>query len=207
MAEEPKVDEDTGKPVSPETPPESKSDKPDTISSVSDIAAPHSIVYDGFDPAIHAVDAEGNPKKKPNGEYAKKRGRKSSGTVDSALPSKRANTTGNAPLTGSNGHQPGLTSDAAARQFTNAFIGGGVMIFGAEWEPEDAAEPKELKAALQDYFDSDGVPDIPAWFGVAIAFGGYSVKRLTKPTIADKLALWVIKLKRFFGRGAVESGV
>lgn len=167
-----------------------------TISSVSDLSETHAVVYEGFDPTVHAVDAEGNPKKKPDGTYAKKRGRKpgtttASGAAGSALPPKRAPMSANAPSTVS----AGLSSEAAARQFTNAFISGGVMIFGADWEPEDKSEPQELKKALQDYFDADGVPNIPPWFGVALAFGAYSAKRLTKPTILEKVGQFFHKIK------------
>lgn len=174
-----------------------------TISSISDLSETHAVVYEGFDPAIHAVDADGNPKKKPDGTYAKKRGRKpgtmtASAAAGSALPPKLAPTSANVPLTAS----AGLSSEAAARQFTNAFISGGVMIFGADWEPEDKSEPQELKNALKDYFDADGVPNIPPWFGVALAFGTYSAKRLTKPTIMEKIGAIFHKV-----RNSLKGGV
>ena len=166
----------------------------ETLASLAEV---HEDTHDGFDPTIHAVDAEGKPLKRADGTYAKKRGRKAgSSPAGSALPSPNAPANANAPLT------PGaiLTSEMAAKQIVNAGLNGAVMVFGEDWEPESIAEAKALVFSLRDYFDIRGVPKFPAELGLLIAVGAYALPRLRKEKTRTKIQTWKDNVILFFAK-------
>ena len=166
----------------------------ETLASLAEV---HEETHDGFDPTIHAVDAEGKPLKRADGTYAKKRGRKAgSSPAGSALPSPNAPASMNAPST--NGVI--LTSEQVAKQIVNAGLNGAVMIFGDDWEPENISEAKALVFSLRDYFDIRGVPKFPAELGLLIAVGAYALPRLRKEKTRTKIQTWKDNVILFFAK-------
>ena len=159
------------------------------------IADVHAISHEGFDAGIHAVDAAGNPIKKADGTFAKKRGRKADlKNAGSALPNPNAPAMTNAPSIRSDV----LTSEQASKQLVNMFLNGAVMVFGPEWEPENISEAKGLVYSLKDYFDIRGVPKFPPELGLVIAFGAYALPRLKKEKTQSKLKGWKDSIVLFF---------
>lgn len=183
--------------------------------TLDNLTGDHAALLEGFDPAIHAVDAEGNPKKKGDGSFAKKRGRKAGQTtttprpsvpVSSALPPKNAPAPGPAGSTVEGAALPGqepdkISNEAAAKMASNLVFNAGVMVFGRELgAPANKDEANGMKIAFKDYFDARGTPDIPPEIGLLIAVGGYALPRLQHETMADKVAKWAKGLKRMFGK-------
>lgn len=159
------------------------------------IASPHEAAHEDFDAAIHAIDAAGNPVKKADGTFAKKRGRKADSKVaGSALPNPNAPAVANVPSIRSDV----LTSEQAAKQIVNMFLNGAVMVFGEDWQPENVSEAKGLVFSLRDYFDIRGVPKFPPEMGLLIAFGAYALPRLQKEKTRSKIDGWKDKIKLFF---------
>ena len=115
-----------------------------------------------FDPAIHAVNNEGEPVKTRSGNYRRKRKTSS---------------------------QEISTSRKAAEYSALAFFQLGMVIFGDEWLPEEKTNEKELiVGAFDDYYIEVEVKDVPPWLGLVIALTGYSTKRFTKPKTKTKLS-------------------
>lgn len=173
-----------------------------TIPSIDEVLAPHDDVLAGFDPAIHAVDADGQPKRKAGGGFALKRGRKAGSTSSaaaSALPPKNAATKGNAPSTSSAGPSDQISSEEMARQSANMCINAAVMLLGDEWEPKDKAEAEGVKIAFKNYYDVAGVPNFPPWFGLVMALGAYSLPRIHKPTTKERITALVMKVRGWIG--------
>ena len=176
----------------------------DTISSVTELAKPHAVDYEGFDPAIHATNPDGTPKRRirhgvETGAFAKKRGRKGgtmtpSGSADCVLPPKPANTNTNAHSTTSTGDV--ISADEMGRQCANWFINGAVVLLGEDWQPDDKQEGTALKASFVNYFDAAGVPQISPLWGLVLAIGAYSLKRVAMPTFAERVSGAWDKLKR-----------
>lgn len=168
-----------------------------TISSIGDITKPQVAALADFDPAIHAVGPDGEPKKKPNGEYAQKRGRKpGSRAAASVLPPRDAPTTANAGSTDS----PPISSDEAARQFCNLGINLAVLTLGDDWAPVDRAEATGLQAAFKNYFDATGPVELPAWAGLAMAVGAYSLTRIGRPTTRERAVGLYMRAKSTIAR-------
>jgi hypothetical protein len=155
--------------------------------SLDGIAATHAQAHEGFDPDVHAVNEDGTPKKKADGSFAKKRGRKS-GAAASALPPKAVS-----PLA-SVGEPVKISADEAARQSANLVINAAVWTLGAEvGQPRDKAEAEGLKLSFKNYFEARGVPNIPPEIGLFIAVGSYIGPRLYSEvgkTKMEKLTIW-----------------
>lgn len=136
--------------------------------SVADMVARVAEAHEGFDPLVHAVNPDGTPKRKVDGSYAMKRGRKS----------------GAAPTTNNAAAQvvktePTINTDEAARQSCNMLINGAVLLFGEQWAPRDKDEANGLKTSFKNYFDARGVPNVPPEVGLAVALLAYSLPRVT----------------------------
>jgi hypothetical protein len=143
-----------------------------------------------FDPAKHAVNADGTPKKRGDGSFALKRGRKPGQTAArSSLPPKP-------------GETPPVNNDAeeAAKVAANLTINGATFIFGDEWRPVDKGEPEMLKTAYQDYFEARGVKKLPPEAGLFVALAAYALPRINKPTTRDRLGAIKVKFGGFFKR-------
>ena len=155
----------------------------DSVGSISDMVASVVESHDGFDPLLHAVNPDGTPKRKVDGSYAMKRGRKS-GVPQS--PSSAA------PAVAS---QATITPDEAARQSCNMIINGAVLMFGEQWEPRDKDEAKGLQISFKNYFEARGVPNVPPEVGLIVAVLAYSLPRITHEKTVSRFQ--TIKLRAF----------
>lgn len=130
-----------------------------------------------FDPAIHATDDAGRPKKTKTGKWSKKRGRKS--------------------RTGYSQKQAGKTSaDIEAEQAglatAQVIFTMGVAIGGEEWQPviDDSTgvnEPHQMAQAWAEYYKATGITNMPPWLTVVIACGSYAMPRLAMPKTQTRL--------------------
>ena len=152
---------------------------PDAIASAGTVADMVSGVADaqsGFDPLIHAVNPDGTPKRKVDGSYALKRGRKMGAAAPTSAapgqPAEPAPAPGDAPAVK-------INADEAARQTCNVMINGAVMMFGEQWAPRDKDEAKGLQTSFKNYFEARGTPNVPPEVGLVFAVLAYSLPRLT----------------------------
>lgn len=167
--------------------------------SLSAIVSAHEGSHPGFDPAIHAVTEDGTPKRRADGSYAMKRGRKSGQT--NSLPPKTG-ATATAIKTDSetesqidNGPKR-ISPDEAARQSANLVINAAVWICGEEiGKPKDKAESEGLKISFVNYYSERGVPNIPPEVGIFLALGSYIIPRFRESEKArgliERAVIWV----------------
>jgi hypothetical protein len=138
--------------------------------------------WEGFDPKVHAVDADGNPKKKSDGSWAMKRGRKP-GSSNSAAPV----TGDNPPLSAPKARAAGtVTNKAAARAMVATGVGLMCHIVGPEWEARDQSEFDGLADSVKDYFDARGQVQMGPETMLAITLLGYAVPRTEHPNTREK---------------------
>lgn len=156
--------------------------QPQQVGSVADLVSHVAEANEGFDPLLHAVNPDGTPKRKVDGSYAMKRGRKSGAapSTSSAAPAAQEIT---------------INTDEAARQSCNMLINGAVLLFGEQFEPRDKAEAEGLKTSFKNYFDARGVPNVPPEVGLAVALLAYSLPRITHEKTVSRFGQ--IKLRLF----------
>jgi len=138
-----------------------------------------------FDPEIHAVDSNGQPKRNKDGTLSKKRGRKS----------------------GTNSTAPVDTSVAAfdleckncAVLTVQTIIILGHSIGGEEWTAEEA-EKFAMVTAWEAYYRAKGTIDLPPWIGVLIATGAYAMPRVSKPNTRTRLTALFSGVSSFLKR-------
>ena len=153
------------------------------VGSVADMVQVQSEANDGFDPLTHAVNPDGTPKRKVDGSFAMKRGRKSG-----AAP-----TTSSAPAQVE--QTPTINVDEASRQSCNMLINGAVLLFGEQWAPQDKEEAKGLQVSFKNYFEARGVPNVPPEIGLVVAVLAYSLPRLTHEKTVSRFT--VLKMRAY----------
>jgi hypothetical protein len=151
--------------------------------SIADMVANQVEANDGFDPLTHAVNPDGTPKRKVDGSYALKRGRKSGATP----------TTNSAPA--QSVQTPTINVDEASRQSCNMLINGAVLLFGEQWAPQDKEEAKGLQVSFKNYFEARGVPNVPPEIGLVVAVLAYSLPRLTHEKTVSRFT--VLKMRAY----------
>lgn len=164
------------------------------------LTSPHVFDLEGFDPAIHATNPDGSPRRKDDGTLAKKRGRRagSSDRAPYALPRADAPIGGGVPSTGGE-KTKAITPDDAAKISANMVFNLGALIFGPELAaPQSKAEADAMKVAFRDYYAASGVPDIPPSIGLALAIGLYGFGRMQHESMKPKRESWWAAIKRFF---------
>jgi len=127
-----------------------------------------------FDPAIHASNPDGTPKKTKAGKFAKRRGRKIAGSSDPVQHTER------------------LSCREAGRVSAQAVFVSGQAAFGDEWKPivdneSGVNEPENVTAAFAAYYEITGLREPPPWVMLAIVLGSYAGPRLTMPKTQSKL--------------------
>lgn len=165
--------------------------------TLSAIVSAHEGTHPGFDPAIHAVAEDGSPKRRADGSYALKRGRKSG--QSNSLPPKTGATatatkTDSESVTDSGNVK--IAPDEAARQSANLVINMAVWVCGEEiGKPQDKAEADGLKISFVNYYEARGVPNIPPELGLVAALGSYIIPRFRKSEKArgliERSVMWV----------------
>ena len=154
--------------------------------TVADMVSGVMEAHDGFDPLAHAVNPDGTPKRKVDGSYALKRGRKSG-----VLPSPNSTVSGPAQSV----QTPTINVDEASRQSCNMLINGAVLLFGEQWAPQDKEEAKGLQISFKNYFEARGVPNVPPEIGLVVAVLAYSLPRLTHEKTVSRFT--VLKMRAF----------
>jgi hypothetical protein len=165
--------------------------------SLANIIASHENSHPGFDPAIHAVTEDGTPKRRADGSYALKRGRKSG--QSNSLPPKTGATATAIKTDGETVTDSGpvkIAPDEMARQSANMVVNLAVWICGEEiGVPKDKAESDGLKMSFVNYYEARGVPNIPPELGLVIALGSYIGPRVTKSEKAkgfiERTYIWI----------------
>ena len=153
------------------------------VGTIADMVTVQAEANDGFDPLTHAVNPDGTPKRKVDGSFAMKRGRKSGAApTTSSAPAQVAQT-------------PTINCDEAARQSCNMLINGAVLLLGEQWEPRDKDEAKGLQISFKNYFDARGVPNVPPEVGLVVAVLAYSLPRLTHEKTVSRFT--VLKMRAF----------
>lgn len=165
--------------------------------TLSAIVSAHEGSHPGFDPAIHAVADDGTPKRRADGSYALKRGRKSghsnslppkTGATATAIKTDSETVTDNGPVK--------IAPDEMARQSANMVVNLAVWVCGEEiGAPKDKAEADGLKMSFVNYYEARGVPNIPPELGLVIALGSYIGPRVTKSEKAkgfiERSYIWI----------------
>lgn len=141
-----------------------------------------------FNPAIHAVNADGSPRKTTTGRFALKRGKKA-GTVE-------------APKATAKGIViPGATPGAGAKEqearaggvgATNLVLMTLVALGGQEWAPvKDEKVGRDEKLMLEtatgDFFVAQGWQDLPPGWALVAAWGMYALPRFTMPQTRTRM--------------------
>lgn len=120
-----------------------------------------------FNPAIHCVDANGNPKRTKAGKFRRKRGKAgvyASVTAPQSIDSVK------------------MQNAAAAAQVSVAatFLAGQIC-FGPDGQPEPG-EPEQMQAAYQQFYYLSETPiTVPPWALVFMVSSSYIAKRMAKP--------------------------
>jgi hypothetical protein len=158
----------------------------DMVGTVGDMVSEVSEAHAGFDPLVHAVNPDGTPKRKVDGSYAMKRGRKSG-----VLPSSNSTTAPQAQVA----QTPTINVDEASRQSCNMLINGAVLLFGEQWAPQDKEEAKGLQISFKNYFEARGVPNVPPEVGLVVAVLAYSLPRITHEKTVSRFT--VLKMRAY----------
>lgn len=124
-----------------------------------------------FDPAIHAVNADGEPSKTPLGKFRRKRGTSKVESTSKALVTE----------------QKKAQARAAGNVCADALIGSCIMFLGPEWQPiggkeikaADYDERQVLRAAFADYFEAKNFTDFPPGLAFSLILSAYMVPRFT----------------------------
>lgn len=144
-----------------------------------DLARDHLEVYEGFDPAVHAVDQEGKPIPKKGGGWQKKRGGNMRGAAAAAAPGAKPGPAA-APVAK-------VDTLNAARAVCNSVVAALVIVFGEEWAPRDKTEADALSGAVKNYFDAKGAVEVSPGTALALVVLAYSAPRLKHENTRGKL--------------------
>lgn len=148
-----------------------------------------------FDSNLHATDENGKPKKKADGTWAKKRGRKAGSVSSTAQAAPGLGASNGAALQAQN--EIAALNSAIVTVQTIFLLG--KAIGAEEWEPLPH-EPGMLQDAWKNYYLTAGVTQLPPWLGVAIATGAYALPRTQRPKTKKRLfGAWV--WLKHMGRG------
>lgn len=152
-----------------------------------------------FNPAIHAVNADGSPRKTVGGRYALKRGKKAGSTQ--APPSTIKGVVIPPGVAGA-GTTPSLKEQQARLggvQATGLLFMLCIGMGGQEWQPrkDDKTgldEKLMMETAMGDFFVAHDWEDLPPGLALCVAFGMYAMPRFQMPqtrTRAQRFKAWL----------------
>lgn len=149
-----------------------------------------------FNPAIHAVNADGSPRKTTRGAWALKRGRKGGPAPAPAAVSK-----GGIVIPGGTPQQSAKEQEsrAAGVGAANLFFALCFGLGGPEWAPriDEKAGVNEklmLESATADYFASREWSDLPPGLALTAALAMYALPRLSMPQTKSRVSrvkMWI----------------
>ena len=180
---------------------------PDLFAEAAEKAAEKAVEQQiGFDPAIHAVNADGTPKMRVNGSFMLKRGRKSGGSPgtpkSAGVPvaaTDDAETSGeiapNSPevqaLPGAVQASANAVSNAQTARFLVDTVTGVLSrAIGPEWAVEKD-ERSGLANATKQYLDAKGGLQISPEMGLLLAVSAYAAPRFAVPNTQTKISRFV----------------
>lgn len=129
-----------------------------------------------FDPALHTVDGDGNPKINQNGTLRIKRGRGSPGAKSTLGEIKRD-----------------ISATSAGKTIADSIFALGQLLGGEEWAPmldheRGVDERKSMTDAWSRYADENDWNDIPPGVVVIIVTIGYIAPRLFMPKTKARMS-------------------
>lgn len=136
-----------------------------------------------------ALDPDAPWGRKPDGTPRSKPGRKPSVKADPASVTRNPRPR----VSSSQSPAPApsatpITPEAAANVAANLWFNVGVLVLSEEWAPDTAAgEHVAVRDAFKDYFQAKGVVQVSPEVALCIVLGGYTIKRVQRPTIKSKL--------------------
>jgi len=176
----PNVEDDTNKSVETEGP---------IIPTAEELT--QSALLQNVNASIEGVDPDAPFGRKKDGTPAKKRGRHSGSAqvdqfarLDSVSPTAPRQAR-SVPTT----QAPAIAVDYRALGETAANLWFNVpqIIFGEDWAPE-SNEVQPVAKGFTDYFKANGVTEINPTIALLLVLGSYSVVRINKPTVKDRLS-------------------
>jgi len=147
-------------------------------------------IYAGFDPQKHAVNPDGTPRKKADGSFANKRGRKPGQTaaVSPSAPTDATKPPITAPLSAKKAREGGvITNEAAARQTVALVVTALGSTLGEEWNFETPEEADNMRAAVKAYYDAHGQVQISPELMLTFQVFAYAAPRSQHPNTKAKL--------------------
>lgn len=171
---------------SSENTPESQAENLAGQMTLENMTVEVSQIYAGFDPAKHAVNPDGTPKKRADGQFASKRGRKPGQTNAPASPAPAAPVS--APLSVKKARESGLvTNKAAAHATVKMAVTALGSTIGPEWDFETPEEAQNMIDAVTAYYDANGQVQISPELMLALQVGMYAAPRVQHPNTKSKL--------------------
>ena len=180
--------------------PISENDNP-TLDDTGDALPGHDFIQDvtavtipdnsGFDPAIHATGPDGQPKRRGDGSFALRRGRKpgsKTGTAPASTPTLDAGATVEPGTADAPEAPASMSNREAARQVCNLAIGAATALIGPEWAPTSKEEANNLSTAVKNYFDARGQVQLSPEWGLVFAVVAYSAPRFAHENTASKFS-------------------
>jgi hypothetical protein len=157
-------------------------------------------IYAGFDPQKHAVNPDGTPKKRADGQWASKRGRKP-GQTPSSAPVAASAPTSSAPLSAKKAREAGvITNEAAARQTVALVVTALGSTLGDEWNFATQEEADNMRAAVKAYYDANGQVAISPELMLTFQVAAYAAPRAQHPNTKAKLKTAWEWCKNLFGK-------
>jgi len=170
---------------------ESQAPNDDAQMTLESMTAEVSKIYAGFDPEKHAVNPDGTPKKRADGQWANKRGRKPGQTAASASPTAQTSPdkpASTAPLSAKKARESGLiTNKAAAHATVKMVVTALGSTIGPEWDFESQEEADNMKAAVEAYYDANGQVQISPELMLTFQVFSYAAPRSQHPNTKEKL--------------------
>lgn len=190
---------------STEKPVESQAPADDGQMTLETMTAEVSEIYAGFDPEKHAVNADGTPKKRADGQWANKRGRKpgqtAAATATPAATGVPKPTT--APLSAKKARESGLvTNKAAAHATVKTVVYALGSTIGPEWDFNTPEEQQNMLNAVEAYYDAHGQLNISPEMMLTFQVFAYAAPRTQHPNTKEKLKSaweWCKNLLKFGG--------
>lgn len=156
-----------------------------------------------FNAGIHAVNADGSPRKTAKGIWALKRGKKA-GTAQPATPSAKLNIPGGTAPTADAQHKEQMARRGGAGA-ANLLMAVAVGLGGQEWQPRADAktgmnEKEMLEGVFGDYFVATGKTDLPPGWALVAGLSMYALPRFGMPQTRGRLA----RVKNWIGAKIVQ---
>ncbi len=159
--------------------------------TLENMTAEVSQIYAGFDPEKHAVNADGTPKKRADGQWANKRGRKpgqTSAATSPSAPTSPAKPAPVAPLSAKKAREGGvITNKQAAHATVKMAVTALGSTIGPEWDFESPEEAQNMIDAVHAYYDANGQVQISPEMMLGFQVFAYAAPRSQHPNTKEKL--------------------